>query len=160
MLLQVLDCTTVCTRLPHTPAPGPPLPPAGTDKVLAGLLTAEQAASSRGDALALSATAALLGSAVQSATEAADNAGLTASLIVEGLGLSEQEFFFEDYKKCLLGVRVLRPCLSSVRACVCSSRPTTHRAADLQRQCAPRSPVTSSARTHARTAAHTHALPR
>ncbi|PNH02172.1 hypothetical protein TSOC_011873 [Tetrabaena socialis] len=54
------------------------------------------------NALLLSALAGLLRGAVASATEAADYLGLTTAMLVEGLGLGEDTWFFDAYKQCLV----------------------------------------------------------
>ncbi len=52
----------------------------------------------------MGALSALLEGSVASAVEAADFLGLTTAMIVEGLGLSEDQWYFDDYEKCLLNV--------------------------------------------------------
>lgn len=53
----------------------------------------------------MGALSALLEGSVATAVEAADFLGLTTAMIVEGLGLSEDQWYFDDYEKCLLNVR-------------------------------------------------------
>ena len=55
----------------------------------------------------LSRVAAVLRSNVMQASQAASNLGLTTSTVLDGLGLTEEEYFLADYMACLLTVSFL-----------------------------------------------------
>ncbi|KXZ54494.1 hypothetical protein GPECTOR_4g559 [Gonium pectorale] len=74
---------------------------ARTDQLAAA--AAAQAAAGSATAALASAVAGLLQSSVASASQSADLLGLTTAMLVEGLGLSNSDWTYDDYKQCLLG---------------------------------------------------------
>lgn len=60
------------------------------------------AAADATNSMLLSALAGLLKGAVTSAAEEADRLGITTAMLVDGLGLSEENWFFESYQQCLI----------------------------------------------------------